>query len=307
VNSITHSGPTLLQDLKPLLTSGRYLQALNHLRAVLIQTREDLAPDEWRQFCSDTFSGKAFQTHPLAALLKESALGNHTSLLNHPLISDVIYDLAGVPSFLSPTANELRSWERTLGFCVSLRARHAFFVRELNDLGNSVHAPRVLAVGAGHLREAAQSLTLDNMRQSEIVAFDRDRACIDFIEREYDHPGLQTASGSWLDFVNNHARGDFDFIYIPTLFDTLIDARAKSLLESLLPLLKPSGRLLAANFAPELSDAAYLEACLDWWPVYRREQDLATLVSPKWDERLRGQAMSREESGGSVFLDLQLR
>ena len=116
---------------------------------------------------------------------------------------------------------------------------------------------------------------------------------------------MRTVSGSFRDLTTaDPPLGKFNLIYLATLLDTLEDFRVKALLASLVPLLESGGRLLAANFLPELKDAAYLEACLDWWPVYRGEQDLAALNSAI-DGVLRGQAVFREDSGGSVFLDLQ--
>jgi SAM-dependent methyltransferase len=308
---MTQTGATLLQDLLPLLEEGRYIPALDFLREGLSQLRGQSTMAEWREFCAETFSAKHFQYHPLSRLLKAGPLesgpaGAARGLIHEPLTLDVIYGLDRTPPLLTSAADVLRPWELALGFCTSLRARHYSLVRELNDLGNLVQGPRVLAVGCGHLRDAAEALTLDNMREAEIVAFDRDRACIDLIEREYEHPGLRTVSGSLRDLLKDPTLGAFDFIYVPTLLDTIEGARVSALFDSLLPLLKPAGRLLAANFAPDLGDTAYLEACLDWWPFYRSEENLTALVNPASARMLRGQVMYRDDSGGSVFLDLQV-
>ncbi len=310
MNSMMQSSQSLLQDLLPLLADGEYLPALDSLRDGLTRLRAESPLEEWRTFCAQTFSGKQFSQHPVSQLLKVGPLGSGCAgtahgLIHEPLILDVIYGLGSVPCDLTSAANALRHWELALGFCASLRARHGLFMRELNDLGNIVSHPRVLAVGCGHLRDAAMALSLANMRGGELVAFDRDRACIDLIEREHEHPGLRTISGSLRDLTNDFMLGAFDFIYLPTLLDTLGDLRVSALLGSLLPLLKPHGRLLAANFSPDLMDAAYLEACLDWWPFYRGEEELAALLSPLSGKNLRGQVLFRDDSGGTVFLDLQ--
>jgi SAM-dependent methyltransferase len=163
----------------------------------------------------------------------------------------------------------------------------------------------VLAVGCGNLREAALALSSGNMKGGELVAYDRDRACAELIRRECDYPGLRTISGSLRELTHDSKLGKFDFIYLPTLLDTLEDARVRTLLSSLLPLLEPGGRLIAANASPELGDAAYLEACLDWWPFCRGEEDWAALLSQLPCYNLRGQAISRDDSGGSVFLDFE--
>ncbi len=306
MKSNTQCAVTPLQDSSRLFAEGRCVPALDSLRTELNRCRAKSSPAEWRAFCAETFSAEAVQRHPLLHLIKEGPLGSGSGLIHNPLILDAIYDLNGVPRLLTPPANALRSWELHLGFCASLRARHFLFARELADLAKTLEAPRILAVGCGHLREAAIALTSDSMRTSEVVAFDRDRACIDLIEREYDHPGLVTVSGSLRDFLVDTNKGTFDFVYVPTLLDKLEDTKAAFVLNALLGSLKPGGRLLAANFAPDLKDAAYLEACLDWWPFYRTEEELAALLNTKSTQNLRGQALFRDDSEGSIFLDLQL-
>jgi SAM-dependent methyltransferase len=337
-------GASLLRELLPLLAGGCYLPALESLRERLTQIRAVLTPEQWRKFCVQSFSAKQFGQHAVSRPVKGGPLqsakgpqarrqaakefveslgaetdsepvlrdflqsgcaGTARGLIHEPLILDVIYGFSGAPEDSTPAAEVLRPWELALGFCASLRERHLLFVRELSDLGNIVCRPRVLAVGCGHLREAAAALCLENMRGAELIAFDRDRACIDLIEREYEHAGLRTISGSLRALTNDSTLGKFDFIYLPTLLDTLEDLRVQKLIGSLLPLLKPGGRLLAANFSQDLPDAAYLEACLDWWPFYRGEEELAALLSPLHGQNLRGQTIFRDDSGGSVFLELQ--
>jgi len=312
VKSITPSRSALLLEIEPLLAQGHYLRALDSLGLGLQQIRAESSSDEWRTFCAENFSGETFSRHPLSRLLKVGPLGSGCAGTSHgqihePLILDVIYGFdEDEPPDLSPAARAVRSWELALGFSASLRERHQLFVRELNDLGASFAHPRVLAVGCGHLRDAAAALSLKDLCGGEVVAFDRDRACIDWVQREYRHPGLRSLSGSLRDLTKDFTLGHFDFIYLPTLLDTLEDLRVKVVLGALLPLLKPGGRLLAANFSPELADSAYLEACWNWWPRYRGEAEWAALLSSLSSETLRGQTIFRDHAGGSLFLELQV-
>jgi SAM-dependent methyltransferase len=310
VNALLQSGTSLLEDLGPLLESRDDLAALDLLRRGLTEIRSSSSPGQWRAFCADTFSGEKFRRHPLSHLLKNGPLAGSChgapTLIHDPILLDAIYGLDAVPQDLTSGANVLRSWELSLGFCESLRARHQCLIRELNELGDSVRSPRVLALGCGHLREAAPALCLNNMCGGELVAFDRDPVCIDLIEGQYDYPGLCTFSGSLRHLIHHPALGRFDLVYLATLSDILEDLRLKSLLESLLPLLRPGGRLLSANFCPGLEDAAYLEARLDWWPIYRDEEEWAELLSELQWPNLRGQAVFRDSSEGSVFIDLQV-
>ncbi len=306
-NSSTNELSELLQELPARISLGRSASALNTLSELLSDVRSELPGAEWRIFCNES---NPLQKQSVAQILEEGPLSNGRGLIHHPLLLDLIYGTtASMPRLLTPLAHALRQWELSLGFCATLRARRACFARELENLaaGSSIKkSPRLLAVGCGHLRDAAEALKLDGLQGSEVIAFDRDRACVDLIEREYEHAGLNTVSGSIREWLGHPAIGEFDFIYVPTLFDMLPDARVVWLIDSLLALLKPGGRLLAANFAPEMKDAAYLEAWLDWWPHYRKEEDFAVLLSDKSYRNLRGQAIFRDETEGSIFLDLQL-
>ncbi len=311
MNALLLSSTSFLEDLDTLLESGKDLAALDSLRRGLTEIRSSSSPRQWRAFCANTLSGDKFCRRPLSNLLKNGPLagschGATPTLIHDPHVLDSIYGLDAVPQDLTCGANLLQEWELALGFCESLRARHQFLIRELNELGDSVPRPRILALGAGHLREASSALCLNNMSGGELVAFDRDPACIDLIESEYDYPGLCTFSGSLRQLIHDPALGRFDLIYLPNLSDILEDLRLKALLEGLLPLLRRGGRLLSANFCPDLEDAAYLEGRLDWWPIYRDEEEWAQLLGELPCQNLRGQAVFRDRSEGSVLIDLQV-
>lgn len=305
--SLTSELSALLGEIPARISLGQFVAALNSLRDLLSQIRQNVSSAEWQTFCSER---NLHKNGPLAQLLREAPLNGGYGLMHQALLLDLIYGTgAPMPRLLTPLAHSLRQWELALGFCETLRARRAYFAAEMGSLvdGNSIgKSPRILAVGCGHLRDAAEALKLEALRESEIVAFDRDRSAVDLIEREYEHAGLSTISGSLRDWLGQPMAGLFDFIYVPALFDMLPDTRVAWLIDSLRTRLNPGGRLLAANFAPEVKDAAYMEAWLDWWPHYRREEDLAALLGDVSSWNLRGQAIFRDETEGSVFLDLQV-
>jgi extracellular factor (EF) 3-hydroxypalmitic acid methyl ester biosynthesis protein len=99
--------------------------------------------------------------------------------------------------------------------------------------------------------------------------------------------------------------GSFDFIHASHLFDSLGTEQARALVGKLADALAPNGRLFIANTAPEVPDAGYLEACLNYWPNYRSEEEMARLVDAVPDKRISSQCVFRDESGYSVFLELQ--
>jgi SAM-dependent methyltransferase len=70
----------------------------------------------------------------------------------------------------------------------------------------------------------------------------------------------------------------FDLIYLIDALDALDDRAATSLVEKAVRLLRPNGRLLLSAFVPDLPEAAYLDAVLDWRPVLRGESEIAALL-----------------------------
>jgi SAM-dependent methyltransferase len=101
------------------------------------------------------------------------------------------------------------------------------------------------------------------------------------------------------------ANGSFDLIYSAERLNLCCDEEALIWLEDAARLLRPGGRLIAANLTPGGRDAAYLDARWNLRPFYRDEHSLAHLASSLYDERLRGHAVFRDDTGAMAFLEIQ--
>jgi hypothetical protein len=73
--------------------------------------------------------------------------------------------------------------------------------------------------------------------------------------------------------------GHFHLVYAAGLFDYLEDSVAKRLIERMWAMTHPGGRLMIANFMPDIPDAGYMEAFMDWWLIYREEKQVRDLFS----------------------------
>ena len=73
--------------------------------------------------------------------------------------------------------------------------------------------------------------------------------------------------------------------YALGLYDYLAQSPAEQLTKYLLQLLKPGGRLVLANFVPDIIEAGYMEAFMRWKLIYRTPEELKSLTSlvPAWE------------------------
>jgi hypothetical protein len=139
---------------------------------------------------------------------------------------------------------------------------------------------RVLALGAGHLREIELVRMLGEGFIGEILAVDQDEECLAVIEYAYAARGVCKLHVPLDRLLAGQPRlRGFDLVYAAGLSDRLSHASAQALAERMFEMLNPHGCLLIANLAPDLADAAYLESYMDRHPVYRGERDMLALVA----------------------------
>jgi hypothetical protein len=87
-------------------------------------------------------------------------------------------------------------------------------------------------------------------------------------------------------------------------YERLSDARAAGLTARLFDMLAPRGRLLVGAISPEVTDRAYVEACMDWWMTCRDEPALAALAAPIQADTIASLRTFRNDTGHVVCLDL---
>jgi extracellular factor (EF) 3-hydroxypalmitic acid methyl ester biosynthesis protein len=69
-------------------------------------------------------------------------------------------------------------------------------------------------------------------------------------------------------------------------------------------MLNPGGRLLIANFLPNISSAGYMEAFMDWWLIYRTEAELLRLAETLPGEQVETTDLFVEENKNIAFLEV---
>jgi SAM-dependent methyltransferase len=181
--------------------------------------------------------------------------------------------------------------------------RRTILAGEIDAVAERRHSPRILSIACGHLREAQVSNAVRQGAISEFVALDQDAESLAVVDREQREFNVHVIEASVRRFVRAGAElGEFDFVYSAGLYDYLNEKEAMTVTEAMFRALRPGGRLLVANFAPELTDIALLEAIMDWRLIYRDDAAVTKLASGIPSESIAARSTTRDRFGNVVYL-----
>jgi len=157
----------------------------------------------------------------------------------------------------------------------AVRHRKKILAHKIDGTALRKNDAAVLSVACGHLREAELSEALQENKLKRFVALDQDKESLREIEASYNFDKLEVVHGSVRDLLKpKYDIGEFDFIYSAGLYDYLNDKTVKLLTRSLFKRLKKGGKLLIANFMPDIIESGYMEAFMDWHLIYRKTDSI---------------------------------
>jgi hypothetical protein len=143
-------------------------------------------------------------------------------------------------------------------------------------------------------------------RTGAYFALDQDPVSLAVIERE--QPGVKTVSGSVKSLLKGERElNDLDLVYSAGLYDYLAQPMATALTHRLFKMLKAGGKLLVANFAPELRDIGYMESFMAWHLTYRNETEMEAFAAHIPTNEILAQRVFRDEHQNIVFLEIVKR
>ncbi|WP_183823247.1 class I SAM-dependent methyltransferase [Rhizobium sp. BK377] len=159
---------------------------------------------------------------------------------------------------------------------VAVRERRDILTRFVDETAARTGSDtEVLAVAAGHLREAEASKALAEGRLKRWVALDQDPESIGTISSQFHGTAVEPVNGSVRGLLaRKHQIGTFDLIYAAGLYDYLTDKVAIRLTQICMDMLKPGGVFLFANFSDEMADDGYMESYMNWELLQRSEADM---------------------------------
>ena len=293
---------SLLETLEQKLQANVSVSLLAELERELLRLRSDLSAPEWKAFCDAFQNRSSFANLQLGAVSGRRLAGVDFDLT--PAVLDVVLaeSFPARASMVPSPTHTVSAWEFSLPASRSVRARKAYFAGEIAETIRTTVKPRILILGGGPLREANEPLQGAHLYHAEFVALSPE-ACHSRVPSP-SQP-LRFENGNWSDLSRlRSSLGLFDLVYSFSWLDSTDDSQASEWLAAGAELLRTGGRLLAANFAPGSRDAGWIEAFWNWHPKYRSEEHLAHLAMNLKNPGIRGHAVSRDESGGSAFIEI---
>jgi SAM-dependent methyltransferase len=219
---------------------------------------------------------------------------------------DLIYGRGSLPVELTPRAATLYGYEMQMSAAVSVRSRRELLATLIDEVALERSLPRVLSVACGHLREAELSGAVSAGEIGAFDALDQDRESLALVEREHAIRNVRAIHGS----VRTILQGkpplrDYDLVYAAGLYDYLDREVSARLTAALFATLRSGGRLLVANFAHGVREAAYMEAYMAWPLVYRGEQDVGQFDELIPREEIAARRLFSDRARNVIYLELR--
>lgn len=283
--AMTQSAPPVeyrpsLDGFQAQLTAGSIAPALDELFDDLLARRSE-QPEDWPAYARGCLS------HPIGEMLRQDpftyrAWSKPRGYAGDAVMMDYIYGLGEARDAArqaTPLGRAILQYMATRPSARGVRYRRQVIAETIDRMvergGRSV-----LAIAAGHLREAELSAAVQARKLEEFVAFDQDEASLSVVDREYIRLGVRTINGSVRQILAGKVHlGQYDFVYAAGLYDYLSAPVAAGLTRRIFDMTRPGGTLLIPNFLDGVRDTGYMESFMDWRLIYRNEDDMHALAA----------------------------
>ncbi len=262
------------------LKAGRIAPALDDLFDDLRARREEDAGD-WASYARSCLS------HSLRELLHQDpftrrAFDKPRGYAGDAVMMDYIYGLGEAGQAAreaTPLGRAIFRYMDTRPSAKAVRYRRRLLAGLIDRVARRGSAG-VLAIAAGHLREAQLSSALQSGSLREFVALDEDEASLSVVARDYARLGVRPVAGSVRGILSGKLDpGQYDLVYAAGLFDYLSAPVAAAFTRCMFAMVRPGGLMLIPNFLTGIRDVGYMESFMDWHLTYRTDADMWALAS----------------------------
>jgi SAM-dependent methyltransferase len=264
-------------------------------------------PEQWRRFVA------ICREHPLLEMVHQDpfthrAFSKPRGYAGDAVMMDFIYgrEEFWTPPEAPPVGRRVFDYTTAAPASEGVRARRAWVARRIDALAERKEKPHVLAIAAGHLREANLSAAIRRNRLGRLVALDADGESLQEVEGRYGRFGVETVPAQFRRLLSNRCElGQFDLVYSTGLFDYLDQRIGRRLVSTMFQMLRPGGRLIVANFLPGIHDIGYMEAYMDWMLIYRDRRQMIELTMDIPEEEIARVQLLSEENRNIIFLEVR--
>ncbi len=188
---------------------------------------------------------------------------------------------------------------------IAVRTRRQVLADAIDATAERVDGARILSLACGHLREAELSMALRQNRVGALYAADQDAESLAELTAAYAGMTVNPLLLSVRDLLKGQRPvADLDLAYSAGLYDYLEAGVAARTTAAMFDMLRPGGRVLVANFHPDLQDIGYMESCMDWWLIYRDEEAMRALFDDIAPEQIADMRLWTDTFGGVVYAEV---
>jgi hypothetical protein len=280
--------------------------ALDRLFGEINQHRLTSLAEDWQRLI------QICRLHPVLGMLHEDpfthrAFAKPRGYAGDAQLIDLIYgpeDRAPEP-VASALGLDIYRYTTSAPAAEGVRARRGFIADLIDATAVEGSRRHILAIAAGHLREANLTTAVRRQRVGRFVALDSDPVSLQEVDRSYGTYGVETVPASFRVLITNRLQiGTFDLVYSTGLFDYLNQNTGRRLVTTMFEMLNPGGQLVVANFLPGIRDIGYMEAFMDWKLIYRTRQEMVDLTAEINESDINHLALFAEENRNIIFLHI---
>ncbi|MCA8887376.1 MAG: class I SAM-dependent methyltransferase [Parvularculaceae bacterium] len=269
-----------LDDIATQMRGGDVQGGMARLIDTLRDARETAGSALWRDELVD-----AAVSHPVKDLVLHCPITSHSRSRprGYPGDAELLDHIYGMgAATAAPHPATLRGQFYYYGVwspaCTSVRHRRDLLAKMIDSTAATCEKPSILSIACGHLREAEFSRAVTSGGIGRFVALDQDERSLAEVERAYSQYGVEAVQGSVRGILGRKVKyADFDFVYAAGLFDYLVEPIAMRLIERMFEFVRPGGKILIANFTPATPDVGHMETFMDWWLIYRDQDQVRHL------------------------------
>ena len=310
-NNATWLGLSMLDRAAADIGAGLVNQAMDDLFAGLRTTRDRMSGEDWAEFARYVRENHELRNWVYQDPFTRRAQEKPRGYAGDAVMMDYVYGIHGyhnASAEASPLGREIQEYIRRSQASSSVRYRRRHIAQLIDRMAIRRPSPSVLAVAAGHLREAELSSALASGRLGRFVALDADAESLRELDMHYASLGVETVHASVRHLLARKLElGTFDFVYAAGLYDYLCENTAQVLSARLFEMVSPGGHLLIPNFAPQVRDRGYMETFMDWSLIYRDKPTMVRLMERIDRAQVQSYDVYDDPSGSVVYLLLTKR